>query len=227
MLKAKDKAGHTVYIDYMPDTEIDAFYCVTYSDRNGDHQIDDFCAHTENIFGYHESGPREREMLLENYIINYYKDEVLDIRQAVELTIEQKMEILGMCEEHIDNYKELCGIALGRMSLYHCDLGFASPELFDGIREQYEEWCYDNDLTPDEDFDVEEELFFFDDPGLPEKKEYLLTPLQQQVIIDALRDRIGKLYDIAAQYTDNTDAKKDCYEEARIVKKVLEEFLAM
>lgn len=58
-------------------------------------------------------------------------------------------------------------------------------------------------------------------------KTYKLTPLQQGVIVDALRGRIDKLYDIAARYTDNSAAKKDCYEEAKVVKKVLEEFLSM
>lgn len=55
-------------------------------------------------------------------------------------------------------------------------------------------------------------------------KTYTLTPQQQGVIIDALRDRIGKLYNIAELYTDNTDAKKDCMNEVRIVKEVLEVF---
>ena len=55
-------------------------------------------------------------------------------------------------------------------------------------------------------------------------KTYILTPLQQGVIVDALRDRIGKLYDAAAMYKDNPTARKDCYDEARIVKQVLEEF---
>lgn len=107
--------------------------------------------------------------------------------------------------------------------------------LFRQWAEEFEKW-WQSDVVAQEEDDYMSAIDKFTERkvselirelGLPEKKEYLLTRLQQQVIIDALRDRIGKLYDIAERYTDNTDAKKDCYDEARIVKQVLDEFLAM
>ena len=80
----------------------------------------------------------------------------------MELTKEQKKEILVRCEENIRHYHALCDIAIDEIEMMRCSLDFACPELYDGMLEQYEEWCEDNDITPDEDFDVEEELFFFD-----------------------------------------------------------------
>ena len=49
-----------------------------------------------------------------------------------------------------------------------------------------------------------------------------ITPEQQQILMDSLRDRIGKLYDIAFAYKNNTEAKKDCLNEKRRVEQMLE-----
>lgn len=49
-----------------------------------------------------------------------------------------------------------------------------------------------------------------------------ITPEQQQILMDSLRDRIGKLYDIAFSYKGNTEAKKDCLAEKRRVEQMLE-----
>lgn len=50
-----------------------------------------------------------------------------------------------------------------------------------------------------------------------------ITPEQEQIIIDALRDRIGKLYDMSVQYKDTgfTDCQKDCLDEKKKVEELL------
>lgn len=50
-----------------------------------------------------------------------------------------------------------------------------------------------------------------------------LTPEQDQIIIDALRDRIGKLYDMSEQYkgTGFTGCQKDCLNEKKKVQELL------
>lgn len=60
-------------------------------------------------------------------------------------------------------------------------------------------------------------------------KTYNLTPLQQGVIVDSLRDRIGKLFNMAQDYKygGNTEAELDCLREMRLVSKVLDDFRAM
>jgi len=57
-------------------------------------------------------------------------------------------------------------------------------------------------------------------------KTYTLTPLQQGVIVDALRDRIGKLFNMAQDYKygSNTEAELDCLREMRLVSSVLKDF---
>ena len=48
-----------------------------------------------------------------------------------------------------------------------------------------------------------------------------------QIIIDALRDRIGKLYEMQDAYSKggNNEAALDCASEIRRVKEVLEEYV--
>lgn len=54
-----------------------------------------------------------------------------------------------------------------------------------------------------------------------------ITPEQEQIIIDALRDRIGKLYDMSEQYkgTGFTDCQKDCLDEKKKVNELLDIFI--
>ena len=70
---ATDKLGQKVYVTYIPDCGDNegGFYCETYSDRNFDHKIDDFCIH-EGDCELTEEGIKE-------YIKNYYKEEELDL----------------------------------------------------------------------------------------------------------------------------------------------------
>lgn len=53
-----------------------------------------------------------------------------------------------------------------------------------------------------------------------------LTPEQQQILIDSMRDRIGKLYNMSEAYRvgGNKEAQMDCLEERRRVQKLLEIF---
>ena len=53
-----------------------------------------------------------------------------------------------------------------------------------------------------------------------------LTPEQQQILIDSMRDRIGKLYRMSEAYRDgkNKEAQMDCLEEKRKVQDLLEIF---
>lgn len=52
------------------------------------------------------------------------------------------------------------------------------------------------------------------------------TPEQEQIIIDALRDRIGKLFDLAEQYkaVGYKECQMDCIEEKRKVQNLLDTF---
>lgn len=54
-----------------------------------------------------------------------------------------------------------------------------------------------------------------------------ITPEQEQIIIDALRDRIGKLYDMSEQYksTNFTECQKDCLDEKKKVQELLDTFI--
>ena len=55
-------------------------------------------------------------------------------------------------------------------------------------------------------------------------KTLKITQEQQQIIIDSLRDRIGKLYKMSEAYRDggNKEAQMDCFDEKRKVQKVLD-----
>ena len=46
-----------------------------------------------------------------------------------------------------------------------------------------------------------------------------ITPAEHQIILEALRDRTGKLYNLAELYKKggNVEAQKDCYAESRLV----------
>ena len=74
MVTAIDKAGHKVFVDYTPDCEYNegGFYCETFADEDGADKIDDFCIHPEDCDCTDEEA-------VEEYIRNYYKDEVLDL----------------------------------------------------------------------------------------------------------------------------------------------------
>ena len=50
-----------------------------------------------------------------------------------------------------------------------------------------------------------------------------ITPEDQQVLIDSMRDRIDKLYKMSEAYRDggNKDAQMDCLDEKKRVQKVL------
>ena len=78
MVRAKDKAGHKIYITYINDCEYNkgGFYCEVYSDRNCDHKIDDFCVHPGDFEPYFGDDFYER---LEDYIRHHYDDMVLDL----------------------------------------------------------------------------------------------------------------------------------------------------
>lgn len=55
-----------------------------------------------------------------------------------------------------------------------------------------------------------------------------LTPEQQQVLIDSMRDRIDKLYKMSEAYRDggNKEAQMDCLHEKSRVQNLLEIFTA-
>lgn len=56
-----------------------------------------------------------------------------------------------------------------------------------------------------------------------------LTQEQEQIIIDALRDRVGKLYKMSEGYRDggNKEAQMDCLEERKRVQEVLDKIKAL
>lgn len=56
-----------------------------------------------------------------------------------------------------------------------------------------------------------------------------ITPAEQQVLIDSMRDRIDKLYRIAESYRDghNKEAQMDCMDEKNRVQNVLAKVRAL
>lgn len=68
-----DKNGQMVYISYIPDCGENegGLYCETWTDEYYNHKIDDFCIHKGDC-DFTQEG-------IEEYIKNYYKDEVLDL----------------------------------------------------------------------------------------------------------------------------------------------------
>ena len=56
-----------------------------------------------------------------------------------------------------------------------------------------------------------------------------ITPEQQQILIDSMRDRIDKLYRMSEAYRDggNKEAQMDCLEEKRRVQIVLEKIASL
>lgn len=53
-----------------------------------------------------------------------------------------------------------------------------------------------------------------------------ITPMEQQIIVDSLRDRIGKLFDMQLSYkkVGNREAQMDCVREGKAVTAVLLRF---
>lgn len=56
-----------------------------------------------------------------------------------------------------------------------------------------------------------------------------ITTAEQQVLIDSMRDRIGKLYRMSEAYRDggNKEAQMDCLEEKKRVQEVLDKIKAL
>lgn len=56
-----------------------------------------------------------------------------------------------------------------------------------------------------------------------------ITPEQQQILIESMRDRIDKLYRMSEAYRDggNKEAQMDCLEEKKRVQIVLEKISAL
>lgn len=56
-----------------------------------------------------------------------------------------------------------------------------------------------------------------------------ITTEEQQVLIDSMRDRVGKLYKMSEAYRDggNKEAQMDCLDEKKRVQKLLEKFTEM
>ncbi len=56
-----------------------------------------------------------------------------------------------------------------------------------------------------------------------------LTPELQQIIIDSMRDRIGRLYDMSVAYRDggNKEAQMDCLEERKRVQEALDKIKSL
>ena len=51
-----------------------------------------------------------------------------------------------------------------------------------------------------------------------------ISPFEQQILIDSMRDRIGKLYRMSEgyRYGGNKEARMDCLDEKKRVQKVLD-----
>lgn len=56
-----------------------------------------------------------------------------------------------------------------------------------------------------------------------------ITLSEQQVLIDSMRDRIGKLYRMSEGYRDggNKEAQMDCLDERKRVQEVLDKIKAL
>lgn len=56
-----------------------------------------------------------------------------------------------------------------------------------------------------------------------------ITTVEQQILIDSLRDRIRMIYDIAERYRigGNKEAQMDCLEEKKRVQEVLDKIKAL
>lgn len=49
-----------------------------------------------------------------------------------------------------------------------------------------------------------------------------ITPEEHQILIDSMRNRIDKLFNMAEAYKYDSDGKRDCYAESRRVKELLD-----
>lgn len=58
-------------------------------------------------------------------------------------------------------------------------------------------------------------------------KPYVLTPERQQIIIDALRSHIDRMYAFGQSYEHNPEQRKFYFGEAKRIKQFLEEFQKM
>ena len=56
-----------------------------------------------------------------------------------------------------------------------------------------------------------------------------ITPEQQQILIDSMRDRIDKLYRMSEAYRDggHKEAQMDCLDEKKRVQEVLAKIIAL
>ena len=56
-----------------------------------------------------------------------------------------------------------------------------------------------------------------------------ITPEEQQILIDSMRDRIGKLYRMSEAYRDGGDieSQTDCLDEKKRVQALLETFTSI
>lgn len=81
MIQVKDKKGQTVYVSYVQDCgdNPDGFYCETYSDRNGNHKIDDFVVRPTDIYDFTGMSYPRVIQELEKIIRHKYDDIVLDL----------------------------------------------------------------------------------------------------------------------------------------------------
>lgn len=78
---------------------------------------------------------------------------------------EPKEAVHRLCTENIEDFDQRALRALGKMDKNRCPAEYADRDLAREVREQIEEYCYDEGLDPDEDIDfaVDDILLYVDD----------------------------------------------------------------
>ena len=64
--------------------------------------------------------------------------------------MDRAKEIVAYLRENVRDYDVRLSLALSLMDRMRCSLRFATPELFDEIVENIEDWCDENDFSFDE-----------------------------------------------------------------------------
>ncbi len=72
------------------------------------------------------------------------------------MTKDQLNSIADYCKENITDYEVRVGLAIDKIAYWRASLEYVDNSLCAEMQDACEEWCEENEIDLDEDFDVED-----------------------------------------------------------------------
>jgi hypothetical protein len=72
------------------------------------------------------------------------------------MTKDQLSSLADYCKENITDYEVRVGLAIDKIAYWRASLEYVDNSLCTEMQDACEEWCKENEIDLDEDFDVED-----------------------------------------------------------------------